>query len=302
MKRPFINKSASGFSLVEALIAICILLPVMAAAVRLFSVGANQHSREQSSIDANQGIRAAFELMTTEIGQAGSHGDTTTTLTAAIPNSTTAQPASVASTAGITEGDWVDVDTGNNNEVVQLTAVGTSTITGVFRVAHAKDAPIRLFAVPYLTGIPPAAGQAINSTVSVPTLRFFGDINGDSTVQYVEYTYTSNGTTAQITRSISPVTQANRNDPVVLVDNLVPNGSPFSITTDSRGVVTSSTIAMTVQSKVKSGTRYEQTQLASRITIPSAMAASVLLDENNRLGGFNRLPPTPSRVTQWMSQ
>jgi type II secretory pathway pseudopilin PulG len=298
MKYPVTNKSISGFSLLELMISMCVLLPVMGAAVSLFSVGAGQHTKEQSSISANQEVRSAFEMMTTEIGQAGSHGDRNTTLTAGIPSSATPQPAYVASTVGFTQGDYVDVDYGNDHEVVQLTAVGTNSITGVFRTTHAAGRPVRLFAIPYLTGILPVNGMGANSTATVTTLRFFGDINGDSTVQYVEYAYTSNGTTAQITRSITPISQATRNPVVVLVANLIPTASPFIITTDGLGVVTSATIQMTARNQVKSGSQYEQTEMASRITIPSAMAASVLLDENRRFGGFNRLPPTPSSLPQ----
>jgi hypothetical protein len=196
----------------------------------------------------------------------------------------------------------VDIDTGADHEIVELTAVATGSISAVFRVSHTAGKPVRLFAVPYLTGILPAGGMGLNSTATVNTLRFYGDIDGDSTVQYVEYAYTSNGTTAQITRSITPITQSTRNPAVVLINNLIPTASPFVIATDALGVVTSATVAITARNSVKSGSSYEQTDMASRVTVPSAMAASALLNENNSMGGFNRLPPTPSRVTTWMSQ
>src|SRR5512139_3275152 len=102
MKRTVWIQSENGFSLMEMMVSILVLLPVMGAAVSLFSVGANQHASEQSSIDANQEARTALEMMTTEIGQAGSHGDVYTTLTSGVGNLTSEQPASVASAAGIT--------------------------------------------------------------------------------------------------------------------------------------------------------------------------------------------------------
>jgi hypothetical protein len=58
---------------------------------------------------------------------------------------------------------------------------------------------------------------------------------------------------------------------------------------------------MTVMNTVQSGSKYQETELASRISIPSAMAGSVLLYENRRYGGVNRIPSTPPKVTQWAS-
>ncbi|MBN2338753.1 MAG: prepilin-type N-terminal cleavage/methylation domain-containing protein, partial [Acidobacteria bacterium] len=42
----------NGFSLVEVLIAVLIMIPIMGAAVSLFNVGTNQNASEQSSISA----------------------------------------------------------------------------------------------------------------------------------------------------------------------------------------------------------------------------------------------------------
>ncbi len=295
-------KSDKGFSLPEMMISMCILIPAMGAAMSLFSVGAKQHASEQNSIDANQEARSALEMMTTEIAQAGSHADRTTTLTAAIDTPSIApQDATVDSTVGFTVGDYVDVvDSTGTRESVQLTAVGSHTLTGIFRAGHGIGTAIRLFAVPYPTGLITPTGMAANSSATVTTIRFFGNITGDNTVQYVEYAYDS--ASNQITRSITPVTQSTRNPAVLFVRNLKPNSVQFTINTDSRGIATSASVAMTVVNTVKTGSSYQETELASRITIPSATAASVLLDENQRFGGFNRLPPTPPNVTPWISQ
>jgi len=300
MNYPGRFKSEVGFSMIELTVSMCILIPIMGAAVGLFSLGSRQHATEQSGIEANQEARSAFEMITTEISQAGSHGDRTTTLSASILNSTNAQPATVASAAGFNVGDFVEFDTAANHEIVQLTAVGTNTISGVFRVAHAAGTPVRLFAIPYLTGLIPNPGMPANSSATVPRLRFYGDISGDATVQYVEYAY--NAETNEITRSITPVNQTTRNQPIVLVRNVIPGSVQFSISTDNLGVVTAATVSLTVRNDVKTASKYQETEFASRISIPSAMAASTLLEENRRFGGFNRLPPTPPNVAQWISQ
>jgi hypothetical protein len=300
MKNSVRVKSESGFSLMELMISIAILIPVMGAAIGLFSVGARQHASEQSSIDASQEARAAFELMTTEIAQACSHPDKSTMLTAGVGTSTNPVSVAVASTAGFGVGDYVEVDTGINQETVVLTAVGTETLRAVFRIGHNAGAPVRLFALPYTDGVIRPAGMAANSSVTGPTLRFFGDINGDSTLQFVEYAY--NAANNEITRSITPITQANRNPAVIFVRNVKPGSVQFTINTDKLGVVTSVNVSMAVANTVRSGSKYQEMALSSRTTVPSAITGSALLYENRRYGGFNRLPPTPSKITEWTSQ
>ena len=290
-------KSAEGYSLIELMVSILILLPIMGAAMSLFSVGVEQQASEQSSIEATQDARTGFELMTVEIAQAGSHGDRSTVLSAAVGGSTGVQTIAVNSTAGITAGDFVEVDTGANLETIQITAVTSTTLSGIFRTSHPQNTPLRLFALPYLTGIIPPAGMAANSIADVTTLRFFGDINGDSTIQYVEYNYDAGNN--QITRSITPITQANTNAALPIVRNVQPNSVRFTLYTDDLGAVTSVDIALTVQSTWQTVSQFQESQLSSRIVVPCAVAASTLLNEIRVFGGVDRLPPTPSKVTTW---
>jgi Tfp pilus assembly protein PilW len=299
MKFAIQTKSEDGFSLMELIVSVLILLPIMGAAVSLFSVGTNQQASEQSSIDANQEARSGLEMMASEIAQAGSHGDRSTVTTAAISTpSATPRAVSVASTAGMTVGDWVDVDIGANLESVKLTAVSSTSITGAFRVAHVSGVPIRLFALPFVTGIIPPTGMAASSSSTGTTLEFFGDICSDSNLYYVEYVYSS--TNAQITRSITPITQAGKNPALPFVRNVVPNSVQFTVNTDALGVVTSVNIAMTVRNNWSTASKYQETQLSTRVLIPSALAGSVLKSELLGFGGVNKLPPTPSRVTGWI--
>jgi Tfp pilus assembly protein PilW len=290
-----------GFSMAELLVSLLILVPLMGAVVSLFSIALNQHASEQSSIEANQDARSGLEIMTLEIAQAGSHGDHSTTATSTFSASTSAQSIPVVSNSGFTVGDFMDVDTGSNNEIVQVTAVGTNSISGVIRTGHNNaNTPIRLFALPYLTGVIPPAGLGANSSATVTTLKFFGDINSDGSVYYVVYNYDSANT--QITRSITPITQASMNAALPLVRNVKPNSVQFTLYTDSQSVVTSVSLALTVQNTWTTASKYQETELSSRIVIPSAVAGSVLLRELETYGGVNRLPPTPSQVTTWANQ
>jgi type II secretory pathway pseudopilin PulG len=290
-------KLEAGFSVIELLVSMLILVPVMAAAIAVFSVGANQQSAERSSLDANQEARSAFEMMTREIAQAGSHGDASTTLTSAVAASTNAQATPVNSASGFTVGDYVDVDTGVNHELVQITDVSGNSISGIFRTAHASGVPVRLFALPYTTGMIPPAGMGANSSRTVTQVKFFGDIYSDSTLNYVEYAYDSYN--MQITRSATPVTQATKNPAIPFVRNIKPGSVNFTLYTDNMGVVTSASVALTVQNTWKTGTKFQESQLSSRVVIPSAVAGSALWFESERFGGVDRLPGTPAHVISW---
>lgn len=301
MKQTTGTQPDTGYSLLELLIAMVILIPIMGAAIGFFSVGAEEHASEQSSIDVNQEARSALEIMTTEISQAGSHGDRDTTMTSAVGASSTPQNATLASAEGIMTGDWLDVDSGSNWESVEVTAVSENGITGVFRTSHAAGTPVRLFALPYRDGVAAPTAIAANSSATATRISFFGDINGDSTLQYVEYIYDSANN--QITRSITPLTQSTKNPAFPLVRNIAPNTVQFRLNTDDQGVVTAADVAMTVRNTWGAGPNKQQdTRLSTRIAVPCAMAASRLLFELRRFGGVDKLPPVPPKVTTWVSQ
>ncbi len=299
------EKFEDGFSLTEVLVSMLVLLPVMGAAAGLFSVAVNQHSSEQSSIGVTEEARAGFELMTLEIAQAASHADRYTTTSGTVNPQTYAQPLSVASSIGFGVGDYVNVDTGTSLETITVTAVGTNSISGIFKRQHSTTGvPVRLFALPFTTGVIPPAGLGANSSTSVTKLKFYGnmngllgDENGDGVLYYVEYDYDS--ANAQITRSMTPITQASKNSALPLVRNVKSGSVQFTLYTDSHAVVTSVSLSLVVQNTWKTGSKYQETALSSRIVIPSAVAASALYSEAIQYGGPNNLPPTPPRVTTW---
>jgi Tfp pilus assembly protein PilW len=307
MKQTFRIKSDSGFTLTEFVVAILVLLPVMAAAVTLFSVGAKQQATGQSGIDANQETRVALEIMGTEIAQAGSHPDVATTISSQINASLTAQSIPVASTAGFNVGDDVDVDAPPNDEIVQLIGVSGSTITGIFRYSHTPNAPIRLSAMPYTTGVICPTGMAPSSSLTVTKVKFFGHIQGNDSdptrnnpaIQYVEYAYDSANN--QITRSSTPVTQTTKNPALSFIRNIQPGSVQFTLNADDLGVITSVDVAFAVRSSLKSGAKYQETPISSRISVPSAIAASSLMRELQLFQGLYGLPPTPPAIRTWAS-
>jgi Tfp pilus assembly protein PilV len=306
MKCYSVFSSQAGYSLTEMLIAIIILIPVMGAAVSLFKTGANQHSSEQRSIDANQEARSALETMTMEIAQAGSHGDRFTATTAAISPSSVAQTVTLNSAEGILAGDWVDVDMGGTNiETLRVEAVSGNSISCIFLASHVSGCPVGLFARPFVSGVLPPSEMTANSSVAVTTLRFYGVLGnstsgGNSVVQYVEYVY--DRANNQITRSATPITQTTKNEALPFVRNVKTDSVQFTLLSDSRNAITSVNIAMTIVNPKAVGNHDEETAFSTKVLVPSISAASVLLSELQSYGGVNMMPPTPARVTTWISQ
>jgi Tfp pilus assembly protein PilW len=291
-------KQPDGFSILELLVCLLIMIPIMGAAVSLFSVGAKQQASEQNSVDSNQEVRAGMEIMTLEIAQAGSHGDRATLSSGTVgADASAAQSLAVDSSVGFNVGDYIEVDTGTSRESVKITAVTTGHISAIYRKAHGSGIPVRLFALPYQTGVIKPSGVGANASTDVTTLKFYGDVNGDGNLAYVEYIYDS--ANAQITRSMTPITLTSKNTALPLVSNIKANTAQFTLQTDSQSVVTSVTIKMTVRNTVKTGSGFEETALSSKILIPSAVAASALFVENQLNGGISQLPPTPAQVTTW---
>jgi Tfp pilus assembly protein PilW len=298
MKQNARTRQSDGFSLLEILVCLLIMIPIMGAAVKLFSVGANQHASEQNSIDSNQEARSGLEIMTLEVAQAGSHGDRATTTSGSVTgNASAAQSLSVGSSAGFNVGDYIDVDTGADRESVKVTAVATGSISAIYRKTHTSGKPLRLFALPYRTGVVKPSSLGSNASTDVTVLKFYGDVNGDGNLAYVEYAYDANN--AQINRSMTPINQSSKNAALPLITNIKPNSAQFTLQTDGQGVVTSVTVRMTIQNTVKTVSAFEETALASKIVIPSAVAASALFAENQLNGGISQLPPTPAQVTTW---
>ncbi|MBN2321969.1 MAG: hypothetical protein JXR49_23030 [Acidobacteria bacterium] len=293
-------RSQGGFSALEVLISVCILIPIMAGAMHMFSEGVNQHASEQESIEANQDASAGFNLMTTEIAQAGSHGDKSTTIQQNIIGSTGAQAVSVASSDGFCIGDFIQgINNAGDLETVEIVGVGSNTINAVFLNDYVVGDKIRLFAMPYLDGVLPPTATVANGATPVTTLRFFGDIYGDGNLYYVEYAYDSQN--AQITRSMTPFSQTYKEPAVPLITGLQPSATPFFLHTNDQNVITSITVSFTVENQRGLSPTAEEIALSSKITIPSVVAASNLLKEILLYGGVNHLPPIPQRISFYTS-
>lgn len=244
------SRLSAGFSLLEMLVSVALITVIMSA---VFSFMYQAQKRFQGNTvvsESNQSARAAMEVLTQEIGQAayntnfsnykqinntinGTSGPQCVTLYNSAGTANSNQDIS-----GINPGDWLAVDTGDNNEWVQVLATSntpdpagvctgspvpkscpcsggpcsTSTanscqIKAVFAMDHVSPGtttpfPVLSYKFPYPTGILTGTVNGQTSTSSDKTLEIYGDINNNGTILYNVYSLsatTSPATTVSIT-------------------------------------------------------------------------------------------------------
>ena len=212
------RRNVCGFSLLELLASISILLVIAAGVFSALAYYLGAYQRTQLTADMHDTTRSAIDLMTQEIGQAGllsSSSSQLTTLSAAVTASATSQNASLTSTAGLFVGEKLTMDIGSNQEVVAITAVSSTGVSGIFGKSHANGASVNAL------GVFP---QGVLSTSTANQLQLVGDINGDGTLVYVEYNCNNQAPgPGTLTRSITLISAASKNASSVLVDNVMPN-------------------------------------------------------------------------------
>ncbi len=222
------SESSRGFSLVELLPSIAILSLLMGALLGFLTQIQKKSQAMQVTSESSSGARAALEILSGDIGQAGYNPnfDSNRTSSTAISANADPQCMTVSDLSQINPGDWLSVDTGMNNELVQV--LGT-TITGacaqpdqfrgVFVMNHLSPSstfpiPIKSYKLPYPTGILLGTGLSNDHQ-----LLFYGDVNDDGVINYVAYTLVPTTTPASalnvngqsyvlynLMRSVTPVT------------------------------------------------------------------------------------------------
>jgi prepilin-type N-terminal cleavage/methylation domain-containing protein len=236
----------NGFSLVELLPSIAILSLLMAAILGFLAQIQKKFQGTQVTSEASSGARAALEILSNDIGQAGYNPNFTSNRMCNMPVAANADPQCVTlnDISRINPGDWLSIDTGMNNELIQV--VGTTPtgscaqpnqIQGVFVMNHVSPGstlpfPVNSYKLPYPTGILLGTGLSNDHK-----LLFYGDINDNGVINYVEYSLaptTSPATTVtlkgvsyvlyNLMRSVTPVTfsaGAVKNPPSPLAQNIM---------------------------------------------------------------------------------
>jgi len=215
------RRKEKGFSLLELLVALAILLIVSATII----TGMIRMTWSQSTImnrtQVHSSVRNATEMMQQEIGQAGrvvAQPGLQLTSAVTVPNGSSSVSATsvITTTAttgtatdGLYVGEQLTVDPNNKaEETVTISAIDTtnSSITATFINSHTANAPALVLGG-FASGIVPPTGKSVyGGTGANPTtlttgssdgsdgyhLKLYGDIYGDGNMYYVEYVCTPN--------------------------------------------------------------------------------------------------------------
>jgi prepilin-type N-terminal cleavage/methylation domain-containing protein len=317
----------SGFSLLEMMISIAILVSVAGVVMSGLLQTTHTEGTVQNRTEMHAGVRSATELMQQEVGEAGRvalPNIANIQLTSAV---TTAGPSSPSVTSGATAGMFVNeylvVDTGSgygttfapgsNQETVQVTAISGDTFTANFNLLHASGAPVAAHGG-FGTGIMPESA----SPYSWPNgsdgthLKLYGDINGDGNMVYVEYIcdYAGSG---NLYRSVTPYGAGTIVAKQILLPNLVSTGNPGGTAcfvyqerpigcsyTSTPCFVVDVAVTLTVQTQQpdpSTGQYQQETKALLNVSPRNVFDAYELSTLNN-----NRVQPTPSTVTALLSQ
>jgi prepilin-type N-terminal cleavage/methylation domain-containing protein len=320
----------SGFSLVELMVAMAVMLLISGAAVTALLKMTSTQATIWNRTQMHSGIRGATEVLQQEVGQAGriTLPAAVTTTTSAVTACTTANCStpsfSVTSTTGMFSGMRLTIDTGANQETVQIDQVQSSTALTVRSPfdqgkvnGHLTNIPVRVLGgfsagvVPPLTS-PSAYAPSPNPATTFAngstgdTLKLFGDINADGKMVYIEYKCDTSTTPGNLTRNVmdwnatppSPAATASQ----ILLSNIIanPDGSPcftYQIANVSGTTfVTDVAITLTVRTQVIDPiTKQFQTETKALLNVSprNVFSAWQLMS----MGVSERVQPIPASIT-----
>ncbi len=296
---PLRQESEAGFTLIELIVSMVTLLvisgTVTAALMQLTNAELTLWNRTQM----HSGVRSATELLQQEVGQAGRVAlPAAATLAGGVAPGTSA--VAVSDVAGMFVGEQLTVGTGAFEETVTVTAVdvGGSQVTAAFTLAHASGEPVAVRGG-FASGVVPTT-TANGSTASV--LKLFGDVNGDDTMVYVEYTCdTVNGFLYRNSMAYDEDTKPALSPGLVLLDNLRANPGDTPCFTYQEEVVGANTyvidvaITLTVQTqKVDPFTKQFELQTKALLNVAPRNIFNVW--QLASAGVTNRIQPTPASV------
>jgi len=311
-------KSESGFSLVELMVAMAVMLLISGAAVTALLKLTTTQSTIWNRTQMHSGIRGATEVLQQEVGQAGRVSlPAAVTLTSGTALSATSLP--VTSTAGMFVGEQLTVGTGSALETVTVTAVPSSTSLTIAAAgqAHSNLDPVVVLGG-FSSGIVPTT-TTNGSTAAV--LKLFGDVNSDGNMVYVEYsvspscicsgTCSPSTTTGNLYRNSMAWNAASKTPAAasqILLSNVTanPNGTacftyqPESVSLD--GGVTTTTyvtdvaVTLTVQTQLLDPvTRTYQTETKALLNVSPRNVFNTW--ELHSSGYSDRVQPTPPSIT-----
>jgi prepilin-type N-terminal cleavage/methylation domain-containing protein len=286
-----------GFSLVEVLIAMAVLLLLLGSALPAFTQ-TTKFSRTVGDLSEMHGsVRGATELMQQEIGQAGR---------VALPGPITLAGSTVkglntvalSTVAGLFVGAQVVVGTGDQTETVTLIAISAPNVTAQFNLIHASGEVVNILGG-FGTGIiPPNMANGSTGTV----LKMYGDVNDDGQMVYIEYTCDLQA--HKLYRNVMAWDAATKpavTEEMALLNNVIanPGGAPCftyqAQTVMANTFITGVAVTLSVQSQ-QVDVYSKQHQQATKTLLNVSPRNIFLVWSLSSLSITNRLQPTPPSI------
>ena len=288
-----------GFTLIELMVAILILMVVSGTVLKGVMDMAALHNTINNRADLHSGVRNATQLLSQEVGQAG-RISLPAAVTLAAPTAVGATLATVSSATDMFVGERLLIDAGDNSETVTITAIaGNVLTTSAMGSTHAAGVPVAVTGG-FAAGVVPTT-TANGSTAT--KLKIFGDIDGNGRMVYVEYW--CDIASGRLYRNSMPFTAGAKpayTVDMVLIDNVLanPGGTPcFTYQTQTAGgvsYVTDVAITLTVRTQNRdANTNDFQTESKALLNVSPRNVFNVW--QMAGLGSGNRVQPTPASVT-----
>ena len=137
------RKQPDGFTLLEMMVSLTVMLMVAGAAFAALDQSQKVYGTQEVQSDMHASLRSAFELMTQEIGQAGSLNFTPTTTSAAITAGVRRRLLPLRRRPTFSWASNSQSTRESNLEIVSVTALpATNQITGIFTLSHVSGVPV----------------------------------------------------------------------------------------------------------------------------------------------------------------
>lgn len=297
-----------GFSLVELLVAMLVMLIISGAATSALLKMTSTQATIWNRTQMHSGIRGATEVLQQEVGQAGRVAiPSAVTLTDPVTGAGSAT-IGVSSVTGLFPNEYLTIDAGSNQETVQITSVTTSPaqITATFGLPHASGAAMAVFGAFQAGIVPPSVTNGSSGTV----LKLFGDINSDGNMVYIEYTCDTTTVPGNLFRNSMAWNAASKTAATasqILLSNIIanPGGTAcFTYQTSTMSgtdFITNVAVTLTVQTQqIDPVTKTYQTETKALLNVaPRNIVNAAALAFMQQLP--SRVQPTPATITNLLA-
>lgn len=295
------NIRASGFSLLELLVSLSVLLLVLSTALSLYTNVVKLNKSELAVSDTDQKVKNALTLIATEIEAAGSNPDPSRGLAVAAPLQVTAVNGgniTINNTDGINVGNQI-VTAGGAVETIKTVARDSnypSVLSGTITLVSGNSLPLntlltaRNYPLPQGILYDLAGNGAANWSSKGDTLRLFGDLNQNGAFYLSEYKFVANQglitrASELITGSVPAANTPTYKVPYTMLENVVPNAGNvpiFRYVKDDQNNVVAVMITITVQPPNDQFRGPDRPRFTYRVTVSSqnVVAASAVKRAN----------------------